>query len=61
MKINVGFERRDNEKIIKHIIVRIDLADNEIISIDDRFQDRWAGNIKDLVSCDIEDTKDLDS
>jgi len=61
MEINVGIQRREsNKQVLKHMIIRVDLDENEVIAIDQDFQDRMIEEVKPIIIHEIEGTKEMD-
>jgi hypothetical protein len=61
MEINVGIKIHPNNKqVLKTMIIRVDLAENEVIAIDQDFQDRMAEEIKPIIEHEIEGTREMD-
>lgn len=58
MDILVGVKKRDMDGLLDHIIVRIELGENDFVGFDSDFQDRMAENVKPLILAEIEATKE---
>ena len=61
MEINVAIHNReDNKQVLKYMLVRVDLAEDEFIAIDKDFQDRMAEQVKPIIEHELEGTASMD-